>query len=102
VTDEVTGNLPGKFEVYQNYPNPFNSSTLIRFKVPKTSFVRVGIFNTLGQEIRTIVEKELNPGDYRIGWNGRDRFGKKVSSGMYLYQVSAMGKVVTGRLLYIQ
>ena len=72
-----------------NYPNPFNPTTEIRFQLPAASRVLVRIFNTLGQEIRTLTEREYEAGFHSVRWDGKDNKGNPVSSGIYLYQLKA-------------
>ena len=81
--------VPEKFSLEQNYPNPFNPETEIRFQLPEASQVVLKIFNTLGQEIRTLTDREYEAGFHRIRWDGKDSNGNAVSSGIYLYQLQA-------------
>ncbi len=80
---------PEAFTLHQNYPNPFNASTTIRFELPKTSHVELSIFNTLGKEVITLVNKDYQAGTHTINWDGTDDTGKAVSSGVYVYQIRA-------------
>ena len=79
--------LPKEFQLYQNYPNPFNPSTLIRFDVPVKSNVKIIIYNMLGQEVCTLINKPLTPGHRAIYWNGRNQANIEVASGMYFVQM---------------
>jgi len=81
--------LPEGFELEQNYPNPFNPETEIRFQLPQASQVLVRIFNTLGQEIRTLTDREYEAGFHSVRWDAKDNKGNLVSSGIYLYQLKA-------------
>ena len=83
--------IPKEFILSQNYPNPFNPSTSIEFSVPVNSNVRLTIYNLLGQEVSTLVSEELNAGNYSVIWNGTDKNGFQVSSGVYLYKMKASG-----------
>jgi len=58
IAESNTDVLPDKFVLEQNYPNPFNPETKIRFQLPQVSHVVLKIFNTLGQEIRTLTDRE--------------------------------------------
>lgn len=78
-------NIPTRFQLQQNYPNPFNPTTAIRFDVPKAGHVKIDIFNILGQHIRTLVNKEFSPGYFETTWDGKDRNGAGVASGVYIY-----------------
>ena len=61
--------MPTEFSLSQNYPNPFNSSSIIKYYIPKSSYVTIKIFNTLGEEIETLVNKEKPAGNYKVNWN---------------------------------
>ncbi len=78
---------PRKMELKQNYPNPFNPATTINYFLPKTSLVQLKVFNSLGQEIITLVNKLQDSGSKSVKWNGTDNSGKIVSSGVYIYQL---------------
>ena len=77
------------FHLGKNYPNPFNSSTAIGYQVSATSEVELSIFNTRGQKVRTLVNENKPAGLYSVLWDGKDDFGKDVSSGLYFYQLHA-------------
>ncbi len=85
--DDSPGSLPGLFSLRQNYPNPFNPETTIEFQMLQASGVTLKIYNLLGQEIRTLIDSRLDAGSHRIVWNGNDRNGQRVASGLYLYQI---------------
>ncbi|MFA5033877.1 MAG: T9SS type A sorting domain-containing protein [bacterium] len=70
-------------------PNPFTRSTGIKYSIPTNSCVTVKIFNLSGQEVANLVDKEQNAGSYTINWNGKDKNGKLVPTGMYLYQLKS-------------
>lgn len=81
--------LPKEFGLRQNYPNPFNPTTVIGYALPKASFVKIQIYNILGQKVRNLVDEPQEPGYKMIYWDGRDDFGKEVSSGIYFYRIEA-------------
>jgi len=81
--------IPTKFEVGQNYPNPFNPTTNIRYELPKVADVKVVIYNILGQPVRTLVNAKQEAGVYTITWDGKNDLGMPVSSGTYIYRVTA-------------
>jgi len=81
--------LPTVYRLDQNYPNPFNPSTRIRFALPQESRVRLVIYNLLGQEVNTLVDEHQPIGVHTIEWFGTNRFGEKVSSGVYFYRIEA-------------
>ena len=80
---------PVSFVLEQNFPNPFNPQTEIRFQLPQTGLVSLRIYDVLGQEIAVLVDRELPAGYHRTAWNGRDRAGNSVGSGIYLYLMEA-------------
>jgi regulation of enolase protein 1 (concanavalin A-like superfamily) len=76
--------LPETFILKQNYPNPFNPATTIEFELPRTTHVRLSIFNIFGQEIATLVDEVLTPGVKSVSWDAHG-----LSSGVYFYRFSA-------------
>lgn len=81
--------IPTTFSLEQNYPNPFNPETEIRFQLPQASHVVIRIFNIIGEEIRTLIDKEHEVGYFRVHWDGKDRNGNAVAIGVYFYQLRA-------------
>ena len=81
--------IPTEFALSQNYPDPFNPSTQIQFDLPERSNVKIVIYDILGREVMTLVNGELEAGRYREVWEGRDHFGRTLSSGVYLYRMTA-------------
>lgn len=71
------------FTLFQNYPNPFNSSTCLQYNINTPDQVELSIYNLLGKEVRTLVTKYQQPGEYQVEWNGTDNIGKEVTSGIY-------------------
>jgi hypothetical protein len=88
VAETETG-IPESCALFQNYPNPFNPETEIGFQLPEANHVVVKIFNTLGEEIRTLVEAPYEAGHHRVRWDGKDKNGNPVASRIYLYQLQA-------------
>jgi hypothetical protein len=85
------------FELKQNYPNPFNPTTTIEFAVFHPEKVVLTIFNSLGQEVTTLVSKKLDPGQYNSEWNSAG-----FASGVYYYQLRAGDFVQTRKLLLLR
>jgi hypothetical protein len=79
---------PLDFQLEQNYPNPFNPITNIRFAVPNESKVTLKIFNVLGQEISELVNDIKSAGYHNVVFDA-----SSLSSGVYLYQISAVDLV---------
>jgi len=77
--------VPSAFRLDQNYPNPFNPSTSINYELPNYSKLSINIYNILGQKIKSLLKKgEKEAGYYQIIWDGKNDFGKKVASGIYI------------------
>ena len=87
---EKNTDLPAGYKLLQNYPNPFNPDTRIRFTVSSESEINIRIFNTLGEEIKELINEARRSGEYEIGWNGTDNFGKRVPSGVYFITMEAI------------
>jgi hypothetical protein len=87
--DGESDQLPSSFGLSQNYPNPFNPTTVIRYSLSQRSRVNIAVFNILGQEVTTLVDETKPAGAYETTWDGTDRSGQRVSSGIYFYRVNA-------------
>lgn len=85
------------FELMQNYPNPFNPSTVIRFHVPQTANVVLKVYDMLGREVETLIDKKLTPGGYETTWDGRS-----CSSGVYFCRLQAGSLVQTRKLILLK
>lgn len=99
VNDPYAKPIPVEFSISQNYPNPFNPATTIRFQLAKPEWVSMKIFNLLGQEIRTLVDQNMEAGYFTVNWDGKDNFGKEVPSGIYFYQIQAGSSVQVKRMI---
>ncbi|MDP4174568.1 MAG: S8 family serine peptidase [Bacteroidota bacterium] len=76
--------LPKEYNLFNNYPNPFNPTTTIRYSLPKQSYVELKLFDMLGREVTTLVNKEQNAGEYKIQFNA-----SSLPSGIYIYSIQA-------------
>ena len=104
-SDEVVVEVdltPAEYELFQNYPNPFNPSTSIQFQVPNMSDVTIKIYDMLGQEIRTLFTEQVEPGKYTVEWNGLNNAGSKMSSGSYIYRMTAGEFVQTKEMILLK
>jgi hypothetical protein len=88
--------IPEEFILLPNYPNPFNPSTTIRYALPKSSEVTLTIYDLLGREITTLVNKTQTPGEYAVLWNGQGH-----PSGIYICHLRA-GDFTETRKLVLQ
>ena len=89
VDDDPLGTLPGDFALHPNRPNPFNPSTAIRYDLPEQARVEITVYNMIGQVVRTLVDRHVSPGQHEVIWDGCDDTGHPVSSGLYLYRMTA-------------
>ena len=85
-----------------NNPNPFNPSTTIRYTLEEASNVRLTIYNVLGQPVRVLVNSGQGQGVYSVQWDGRDSFGREVTSGVYLYRLEAGANVSIQKMILVK
>jgi hypothetical protein len=76
--------VPERFALEQNYPNPFNPTSTIRYTIPASEHVSLKVYNLLGQEVVTLVDKDQPPGKFSVSLNATH-----LSSGVYLYRLAA-------------
>jgi hypothetical protein len=82
--------IPTTYELNQNFPNPFNPATTIRYGLPQAERVTLKIFNLLGEEVALIMNDELQTAGYHVAiWDGRNKLGEVVGSGVYIYRFRA-------------
>ena len=75
---------PGSFDLLQNYPNPFNPSTIIKYSIPDEDHITIKVYNSLGNEVATLINKTQEAGNHTVIFNGED-----LSSGVYFAQLKA-------------
>jgi len=95
-------NSPQSFKLIQNYPNPFNASTIIAYTLPEPTRVRLTVYNVLGQPVRQLVSGQQAAGEYRLGWDGNDEYGREASSGIYLYKLETDKQVMVRRMVLLR
>ncbi len=93
----VSSETPSSFSMQQNYPNPFNPVTNIKFSIPKSSNVRIAVYDISGKEVDVLVNDNINAGTYQVSWNA-ERF----SSGTYFCRMSSSGFTETKRMTLIK
>jgi flagellar hook assembly protein FlgD len=93
---------PGKFQLYQNYPNPFNPGTTIRYSIIKRTYVKMGIFNILGELVKTLVDETEEAGMHSVKWEGRNESFNPVPSGIYFIRVDVEGNSQTGKIILLK
>jgi len=89
--------VPEHFALDQNYPNPFNPSTTIRYELPHASRVSLKIYNTLGQEVATLVNETKAAGVYTVQFDAGN-----LASGVYFYRLQARNFVETKKLVVLR
>jgi hypothetical protein len=94
--------IPQTLELAQNYPNPFNPETTIEFAIPKNSFVKLAVFNVLGQKIATLVNRDLTAGVYHEQWHGTADSGVTASSGIYFYRLETAQGVISRKMILMR
>jgi hypothetical protein len=92
--------LPETITLAPNYPNPFNPGTMISFTLPAAAKVTLQIYTETGQLVRTLVDRDVQPGRHQVRWNGRNQSGQVVAGGVYLYRIIVQGK--NGEALFMQ
>ncbi len=89
--------LPGSFMLYNNFPNPFNPTTVIRYQLPVSSVVRLGVYDLLGREVSVLVNDRKDAGIHEVKFDGRG-----LSSGVYFYRLTAGSYVQTRKFLLVR
>ena len=93
--------LPAGFGLGQNYPNPFNPGTVIPYQLATDGYVRLDVFNLLGQRVVTLVDGAMSAGRYTAQWDARDGSGYGVAAGVYVYRLTAGGGTATRRMVLV-
>lgn len=83
----ISNEVPARFELSQNYPNPFNPNTKINFSIAKSENVTLKVYDMMGREVISLVNQKMNPGKYSSDWTGINANGTKVASGVYFYRL---------------
>jgi len=95
--EKIAEEIPQSFTLYQNYPNPFNPTTTIKFALPVDSRVKINVYNTVGQLVETLVDKEMESGYHEINFDA-----SRLASGVYLYQLQAQDYVSVKKMLLLK
>ncbi|MFY0696314.1 MAG: T9SS type A sorting domain-containing protein [Balneola sp.] len=96
-SNEELADIPDNFEMSQNYPNPFNPSTKISFELPASSFTKLTVYNTLGQQVSVLVNEVKQAGSHDVTFDAG-----ALNSGMYFYRIEAGGFTKTRKMLLIK
>lgn len=96
------GEVPQETALHGNYPNPFNPSTTISYGLSQDTWVTLRVYNSLGQEVATIVNEFKHAGANAAVWNGKNDSGESVASGLYIYRLNAGNTVQTEKMLFMK
>jgi len=96
-TVEIEASLPKEYSLSQNYPNPFNPTTVIEFQLPVEDKVLLKIYNMLGQEVCTLLDKKIQPGVHQVNFNA-----SSLASGRYIYKLITDKKVITKKMMLLK
>ena len=89
--------IVNEFALHQNYPNPFNPQTTIKFSLPEAQLVNLSVYNMLGQQVLTLVDRELPAGYHTAKW-----YAGNIASGVYIYRLTSNGKSLTQKMLLMK
>ena len=90
------------FKLLQNYPNPFNPSTTIEYEIPKSGNVEISIYDLNGRKIKTLLNKYQQQGSFKVKWDGNNKFGHKVASGLYFYSIVFDNSVSSKKMILLK
>ena len=93
----ISNEIPLAYQLYQNYPNPFNPATNIKYQITKNSFVKLAVFNVLGEEVSLLVNENQKPGTYEVNWDAEN-----TPSGVYFYKLIAGDFIAAKKMILIK
>jgi len=93
----IVNNIPADFMLEQNYPNPFNPSTTIRYSIPEESFIKLSVYNSLGEKVADIEEGEKPAGYYEVNFDA-----SALPTGIYFYTLSTGKLTATKKMLLLK
>ncbi|MFH2054727.1 MAG: T9SS type A sorting domain-containing protein [bacterium] len=102
VIEVETPTLPDEYSLAQNYPNPFNPTTVIEFSMPRSGNALLEVYDIMGRRVITLADEYLNAGLKQVVWDGRDRNGHEVASGMYLYRLQVGDVSLTKKMILLK
>ncbi|MBN1414076.1 MAG: lamin tail domain-containing protein [Bacteroidales bacterium] len=108
ITETITVQVQAKQHniLNQNYPNPFTDITYIDYQLYDDAQVKLSVYNMTGQQVVTLVNNRQPEGMYQVDWNGTDRYGNRVTNGMYFYRIeivaSDLSEVITRKMLLMR
>lgn len=93
----VNGNVPAAYDLKQNYPNPFNPVTSIDYDLPRNEFVRLVVYNAIGQEVAVLVNNNVDAGSHKISFDASN-----LPSGIYIYKITAGDFTMTRKMSLVK
>lgn len=94
--------VPYCFTLYQNYPNPFNPETEISFSLPEKASVYLDVYNVSGQKIRVLTNATFTAGLHKVTWDGTDRKGNRLASGVYFCRLLAGANTSASKMILVK
>ena len=101
IEDELQ-QIARQFTLEQNYPNPFNPVTRIEFNVPKTSQVKVVVYDILGRQVKLLYNSMAPAGNHTIRWDATNEAGSPLGSGIYFYQLRSENVSLTKKMILLK
>ncbi|MCX6165395.1 MAG: T9SS type A sorting domain-containing protein [Ignavibacteriae bacterium] len=98
---QVSTITPDKFELFQNYPNPFNPSTTIKFSIKESGFTQLKVYDILGKEITTLINKKLNEGTYETQFPNNSTTNNLLTSGIYFYRLTVNDNLISTKSMML-
>jgi len=83
-------------------PNPFAKQTRVDYAIPEPTSVEVKIYDVTGKLVKTLMNKNLEPGYYQIDWHGKDNIGRKVAAGVYFIRMNAQGFESQQKVIFVR
>ena len=96
------GNIPRSFTLHQNRPNPFNPATVISFYLPASGHADLEVFNIAGQSVKVLLNGKMSAGNHSAAWDGKDKSGRLLPSGIYLYRLKMAGFSEVKRMVLLK
>ena len=97
--------VPEETNIHQNYPNPFNPTTTIMYDIGLmdglSQNVSISIYNLLGQDVRTLIENQDQIGQFKVQWDGKDKFGQHMASGVYFVQLTTHTGIIKNKKMML-
>lgn len=94
--------VPKAFRLHHAYPNPFNPRTTLKYEIPENSRVRLVVYNVLGVEVSTLVDRVAGAGTYETFWDGTNGRGNRVATGMYIVKLEAGTRTQSRKILLLK